>query len=47
MPQTMSDMHLYNQYLLNINYVPDTILGTGDIAVNKNKAPVLRLKSRK
>lgn len=34
----MDDMHLYNQYLLNINYLPDTILGTDDTALNKNKA---------
>lgn len=34
----MDDMHLYNQYLLNINYLPDIILGTDDTALNKNKA---------
>lgn len=34
----MGNIHLYNQYLFHINYLPDTILGTDDMAVNKNKA---------
>lgn len=36
-------MHLYNQSLLSINYVPNTILGPRD-TVHKIKAPCSQIK---
>lgn len=31
-------LNLFNRYLLSIYYVPGTVLGTGDTAVNMTKA---------
>lgn len=30
-------MHLFRKYLLSVEHLPDTVVGPGDTAVNKNR----------